>query len=491
MSSFKKFVLQFSHYFTGFGLIQLFGFITFPIMTRALTKEQYGIVGLIDTTLLLAVAVSKAGLSDGIIRFYKEYSTVPENRTLFSSTVLVRGMILSTFSVALYLGMLPVLKRALRIQDGYVICFIIMSVYLFLKPLNMIVTNFLRAAGKSVYLNTVNLIGKAMTVGLSLLFLLAIIGEFYGYFIGLVLAEIALSLILFFWFFSNFKVIPSKVSGDLSLKLIKFGLPLLFSEIAFLALSYVDRYLIVAYYDEAMLGLYSVGYNLAMYVANILMFSVSYAIVPIYVELYATEGREKTEAFLGKCMHYLIIVLIPVCFGYAAIAKDLFVALASEKYAAAALFSPIILVGSIFFALNSIYNSGLYLAKRTVTMLGIMLTAVAVKVLMNILLLPLYGVMGAALATLAPCILVTLLNAFLSRPHIRITVKISTVAYYLLLSGVMFLLVRTIEVSSPWLNLVLKIAAGVVIMAVGALYREEEVVRFLKDRVKAAPADVR
>ena len=74
MSPFRRFIKQFGHFFAGLGLVQLFGFLTFPILTRALTKEQYGVMSLVTTTMMLAVAVSKAGLSNGIIRFYKDYS---------------------------------------------------------------------------------------------------------------------------------------------------------------------------------------------------------------------------------------------------------------------------------------------------------------------------------------------------------------------------------------------------------------------------------
>ena len=69
MSPFRKFIKQFSHFFTGMVLGQLFGLITFPILTRVLTKEQYGILGLVSTTMLVGVAIGKAGLSDGVIRF--------------------------------------------------------------------------------------------------------------------------------------------------------------------------------------------------------------------------------------------------------------------------------------------------------------------------------------------------------------------------------------------------------------------------------------
>ena len=480
MSPFRRFIKQFGHFFAGLGLVQLFGFLTFPILTRALTKEQYGVMSLVTTTMMLAVAVSKAGLSNGIIRFYKEYSGGPEKMTIFSSTVLIRGLIFSLGSVLLYLAVIPVLTRYLKIDGNCIICFAVMACYLFIHPLNMIVTNFLRASGKTIFLNAVNLISAGVSVGLSLLLLLYFIGELYGYFIGVVIGEFAAAVILFSWFFKRYKVIPARASGALAIQLIKFGLPLLFSESAFLALSYVDRYLIVAYYDEAVLGLYSAGYNVAMYIANIVMFSISYAIVPIYVDIYGGEGREKTEAFLQKCLNYVLMGLIPIWFGYLAVAKDLFITLASEKYASAAIFSPIILLGTIIFALNSIFNAGLYLAKRTMTMLSVMLLAVAVKVLMNILLLPAYGVMGAAISTLVPCAMVIFLNGFLSYKHIRVKINFKIISYYVILSFCMFLIVIQINMSRVWLTLLTKVFVGCLIIGVGALYREREILEKLK-----------
>jgi O-antigen/teichoic acid export membrane protein len=480
MSPFRKFIKHFSHFFAGMGLIQLFSFLTFPVLTRALTKEQYGVMSLISTTMLLAVAVSKAGLSDGIVRFYKEYSVAPEKLTIFSSTVIIRGLILSLFSVLLYLAAIPVLNHYWKSGGNYKACFTIMACYLFIRPLNIIVGNILRACGKTFFLNAVNLILTAVSVGLSLLLLLYVFKSLYGYYIGVVVGEIAAAVIFFFWFFKQYKVVPARASGDLAIQLIKFGIPLLFSECAFLGLSYVDRYLIVAYYDEAVLGLYSAGYNVAMYIANILMFSISYAIVPIYVDIYGGEGREKTEAFLQKCLNYLLIVLIPICFGFLAVAKDLFITLASEKYASAATFSPVILLGTIIFALNSIFNAGLYLAKRTMTMLNIMLLAVAVKILMNILLLPAYGVTGAAISTLVPCVMVTLLNGLLSYKHISIRIDFRIILYYVILSFCMFLIVIQINMSRVWLALLTKVFIGCLIISIGVFCREREILEKLK-----------
>lgn len=475
MSPFKKFFIHFSHYLTGNVLIQLLGLITFPILTRILTMEQYGILGLVSTTMLLAVAVAKAGLSDGIIRLYKQYSETPEPRTVFSSTVMIRGVSLSALTVFLYILMLPTVTHNLKIKDEFFICFMIMAVYLFLHPLNMIVLNLLRANGRTIFMNAINLVGKISSIVLSLSLLIHVVHELYGFFIGVVIAEFVVTAMLFCWFFTSYKIVLSKASWNLTMTLIKFGIPLLFSELSYLLLQYASRYMIVAYHGENALGLYSVGYNLAMYLAGVLNLSLTYAVIPIFVEIYEKEGKEKTEVFLQRCMNYLLIVIIPICVGYYAISKELFITLASHKYESAASFSPIILLGIFLLGMNNILNAGLYLKKKAMTILIIMLSAVLINIVMNLVLLPSHGVMGAAIATLVACAASTILTMYLSFKYIVVRIDIKTVSYYLLLSILMLLVVRQIEISEDWLNLIGKMIAGVFIVASGVLLREREI----------------
>jgi O-antigen/teichoic acid export membrane protein len=206
------------------------------------------------------------------------------------------------------------------------------------------------------------------------------------------------------------------------------------------------------------------------------MFS-TYAIVPIYVDIYGGEGR-RNRGISAKCLNYLLMVLIPICFGYLAVARLVYHA-ASENTPPQRHFLRSY-SSEQFFRSESIFNAGLYLAKRTTTMLSIMLLAVAVKVLMNILLLPAYGVMGAAISTLVPCAMVTFLNGLLSYKHIRVKMDFKIVIYYVILSFCMFLIVIQINMSRVWLTLLTKVFVGCLIIAAGALYREREILQKLK-----------
>lgn len=474
MSSVKKLFIHFSHFLGGSALSMLLGLITFPILTRLLTREEYGILGLVSTTIAIAVAFGKGGLSDGIIRFYREYADTPERLTLFTSTVLVRGTALSLAVVVAYVLILPHISDYLDINAKYLSGFMVMALYLFVRPLNTIVLNYLRALGKTLFFNAINFATKVVSVILSLGLLIYIIGDIYGYFLGLALAEIAATIVLFRWLLSNYRFTFNSVSGDLALNLLKFGIPLLLTELSYLLLSYVDRYMIIAYKGETILGLYTVGYNLPSYINDLIMFSLSYAVVPIYTELYAKEGKEKTEDFLSRILNYYLMAVIPVCVGYYAVSHDLLVTLASNKYAEASSFSPIILIGLVFLGMNSILNAGLYLQKKSLQILAVMLTAVVVDVIMNMILLPDYGAMGAAVARLIACATSSILAAYLSFRYIRIRINVNTLLYYLAASGAMYLIFIPLKTSHEWLNLIVQIPVGALVIAVAILLRERE-----------------
>jgi len=438
--------------------------------------------------MLFAIAVAKVGLSDGIIRFYKEYSGAKEKLEVFSSTVLTRTVVLSAFTTLLYVIVLLIGRGYLKLNEIYTVCFLIMAFNLFITPLNITAIYFLRVTDKTIFINVINLIGRVISIGLSLFFLLYIFKAFYGYFIGVVIADVILSVVLFYWFFRHYRCNPIKVSKELNIKLIKFGIPLLLSELSFLLMSYADRYLIVGYLGEQALGLYSVGYNVAMYIGNIIMFSMSYAIIPIYVEIYGTEGREKTEAFLKKSLQYIFVAILPMWFGYVAISEELFITLASEKYAMAAKFSPLILLAYFLLAVNTIFNAGLYLKKKTIISFAITLSAIILNIGLNLMLLPRFGITAAAVIAAASCMMSLILTIWISNKFVTVRIELKSFIYYLSVSVLMYLVIRQIGTTWVWVNLVLKIVVGILIVLLGVIYKEYEDLKTILNRYRLKTA---
>lgn len=454
--------------------IQLFGLITFPILTRAMTIEQYGAFSLINTTLMLAVVPSKAGIPNAIIRFFPEFDDSENKRNLFASTIFYYGVIFAICGTFLYLLGLGISNYFFDMRTEYALCFIIMAAYQFIKPINIIGYNFLRVNNRTILINALSLITKIISVGAGLMFFLVIIKELYGFFIGTVIAEAIAFCIIFKWFFRKFNLNLKNVSRKIIRNVILFGFPLLLNEVSYLLLSYGDRFIIDWKIGHEALGVYSVGYNLAMYVSNVITFALSYAVVPIYVDLYQKEGRLKTEQFLNRSMHYLLASIIPICFGYIAVSKEMFIVLASNKYHFAASFSGIILIGNTLLGMNNVLNAGLYIKKRSSTILYIMLFSAIINLLLNIVLVPKIGISGAAIATLIACILSAIITIIFSFPHIKIRISYVTIGYYFLLSVLMYLILKEVSFSMPMVQLFVKICIGAIVIMIGVFSKEKE-----------------
>jgi O-antigen/teichoic acid export membrane protein len=301
-------------------------------------------------------------------------------------------------------------------------------------------------------------------VGLGVALLLIFNHQIAANFAGIVIAEVLCGLVLWRWFAKNYSMSPKLVSGQLAWTLMAFGLPLLATELGYLLLIYTDRYILAMFHGPATLGVYAVGYSLPQYISDLVLFSVSYSIVPIYTELYVRQGRAETQAFLASALKYYVMGILPLIAGYTAVCRDALVFLASAKYESAADFSPIIVMGLAFLGMNYILYAGLYLEKRPKLILLSMAVALAMNIVMSLLLVPRHGSWGASTAMLIACASSSLMTAILSFRFLPIKLPYAAFLKYGLASIAMWWLLRMIETGSPLGNLAVKIPTGAAFM---------------------------
>ena len=99
----KKLFQHSSSYLLGQILLMAAGFLSFPIYTRALTISDYGHLGLVTSTIAFVVAISKLGLQHSIIRFYPEFHSLrdPRSISVYYSTFFISNIFISA-SVSLF-----------------------------------------------------------------------------------------------------------------------------------------------------------------------------------------------------------------------------------------------------------------------------------------------------------------------------------------------------------------------------------------------------
>jgi len=473
LSEIKTLLNQSSHYFIGQVVIMAAGFISFPIFTRIFSVGDYGILGIMTTTVLIATAVAKLGLPGWIVQFYAEFKL---NKRLdsFQSTILISSVGCAA-TVAIFFYVLGHLFRSKIFEKNIVNLIPLVSMIIFTSCTSDILTSFLRAEQRTKLYNLVAIIRRYGTLTLSILLALFIVKGLNGFYLGQILGGImGLSLLIYISMkdrkisFSNFSIGVFKDS-------IRFGLPMVGGEMGHLILNYADRYLVQLYLGSISLGLYIAGYNLSTYVTEMLMYPINYAMTPIYMNILVKKGEEETRKFFTKAFRYFLMIMFALVFGFIAVGKDLIGILASSKYLEAYSILPYVVIGQSIYACSILLNSGLFIRRKTYIVTYIMLVACLVNIGLNMVLIPRFGILGAAQATLISNIFYTILITYYAFKEFSFPIDYPRIILYLCSSIVMYLSIKNVHLGGRVVNLISQIIIGIMVYSILVLLFDREI----------------
>lgn len=421
------------HYSLANFLIMAASFISFPILTRILSTNDYGRLSYLNTVILFCGAIAKLGLQNAIIRNY----TIYEKKgllTVFNSSFIVGGGILSAITtLILYWGycLLPTGKESIPI----IIFFLIFSQSCFSYFLNIC-----RSSEQSYAYLLISVICKYVGVIVGLALVYAIYG-FLGIFIADALVTFTAVAIFLVNAIRKHQVSISSISYSLLKKSIQYGFPLSLSELSLVIINSSDRLMIAHFSSMTALGLYSVGYNLSYYLYNILQKPIFLAIIPTCIRIYDTEGIAKVTNFTTIVTRYVFLVVFPVYWGWTAIQDELITLIAGSAYQSTTTVVYIVLPAFLLFSTLPILNVGYYIFNKTKTLTAITSFGALVNIILNYYLIPSYGIVGAAWATSISFIFIYFTSLFFQRSFFSI--KIATVIYrYFFCALLMYVLVK-------------------------------------------------
>jgi len=463
MSDIKKLFKHSSHYFTGHVLIMLASFISFPILTRVFSVEEYGIFGLVSVTVFILVAISKFGAQYSAVRYYNEYKIGGNEKLTTYYTTFLTQSFLFAFTVALLFLLLSKMFSKF-ISDPLLKDLIwIVAILSITGSLIIRLTNFIRVEQKTKLYNVIEVIRRYSRLGLGLFFVFYFSKTLKYFFSGQILIDVLVISILIYFLFLRNKINFRNFSSSLFKKSIYYGLPLLMMELATLFFRFIDRYLIQFKLTTEALGIYTVGANLSQYVQEVVFLPISLAIFPLYMEIWTNEGKEKVELFLSKTVDYLLLLCIPIVFGVCAVGKELVVFLASNKFEQAYKIIPYIITGTMIWGFYPIFAAGLYIQKKTkVLALTIFLTS-CLNIVLNLILIPIWGIKGSAVSILISYVTLTIVIVNISFKYIKLDINLLNIVRYSAASIIMFLVIYNIVISNNIISIIIKSLVGTVV----------------------------
>lgn len=472
-----------SNYSAGTLLITVASVISFPIFTRVFSVAEYGVLGLVNATLGMLLVLGKLGLQQSVVRFYAEIEAgrrAGDRASLFS-TVFYGMLGVGTVASVLSAGLLVLLPDSWWNHSDAQYLAALAAPLILIRVLDSAMLNLLRAEQKSGLYSLYSVLRKYFALLVVLATLLLVARSLRGFFVATMVGEGVALLCVLGYFARQHVFSPARVSRPLFLAMLGFGLPLLVSELSSQLLSMGGRYIINYQLGPGPLGSYSAAYNFSDYLQSVLTGAFSQALIPMYLRMWETQGRERTEEFLRQSLRYYVMLAFPVLAGMAAVAPQMLRLLASDRYSVGTALFVFIVGGMLVAGGTPIFCAGIYIRKLTRVVMYSVLAAAALNLSLTALLLPRMGIEGAAVATLASYVLYSACTAYFGRRAVRVRLPWRQLLVSAALSLFMYLVVVRIEVGGPVARLAVQVAVGVALYG-GLLLLVEPSVRSLAVR---------
>ncbi|HEV7550786.1 MAG TPA: lipopolysaccharide biosynthesis protein, partial [Candidatus Angelobacter sp.] len=311
MSALKTLYRHSSHYLGGRVAVMLLGFISFPVFTRVFSVAEYGAINLIMNTVLLLTVLSKFGFQHSVQRYYPQGEAGADTlrryySTLFYSTGLLALVLTLLFVASLLFGA----GRFFGITAGGTLllaCSLVM-----IRALRSMQMNLMQMENKTRLFNGMDILQKALTIGVVCALLFFWQKTVFAFFLGLVVVE-GLILLQYLPVLSRRQLLsPAMFDVGFLRTAAAFSLPLMAAEISWVVLDSGDRFFVQHYLGAQALGFYAAAYGIAIYLQDVLMAPLQMALFPICMRVWNTEGKKATQDFLSRSLDQFILVAVAV-----------------------------------------------------------------------------------------------------------------------------------------------------------------------------------
>jgi O-antigen/teichoic acid export membrane protein len=241
---------------------------------------------------------------------------------------------------------------------------------------------------------------------------------------------------------------------------LKFGIPLIFSAMAINLLNGSDRFILKFLSGETELGLYELGYRVAGVVNMFVIMPFGLTLMPLAYKLYKQEGDKE---YYKKLKTYVAFVFVWAGFSLSLYAKEIveFFAQQEAYYPAASVVSLIVLA-YVIYGISMISSLGMYLTGNNYYVAYITLFCAALNIGLNFWLIPLYGMIGAAINTVIAFAVLDILSNIASNRYYKIDYEHSKLLKLFLIGTLIFMISIYLNDISFLLRIFLKLVLIVV-----------------------------
>lgn len=455
------------------AVVSLSLFLLLPLLTKNLSPYEYGIWSLILALIGLASIIQRQGLDNAINRFLPSITDEEGVKNAYITAVSIAFiMIVLTFTIAFLLSSqittLIFQNESLRIIVLF--AFVVAGLHTFL----VINDNFFRYQGKFSRYSAITVLNSLLILGFSALFLNNGLGLFSPVYAYLCSHIVSLS-ISFTLIFKDIGI--GRVDLCMARDFLRFGTPLSPSEATQWITQSSDRYMIGFLAGVSAAGVYSAGYTVSAIIA-IIVFPIQFVILPLLSKMYDRGDNEQVEKYISGAINIYLVLAIPAVIGISVLSEPIMVVLSSPEYIDGRWVIFPVSLGLMFYGVFTLIMNSSYLLKKTGNFFKFNTIAAFINIVLNLILISLIGIIGAAIATTISYFTMMLIAIIWTRERLSISLDYLLILKVVLTTSIMSAILFYFKDNDP-LILAITLLSGPIIyflilyLLIGQDYRKK------------------
>jgi len=447
---FKRLSGQTVIYGLGDAVIKAIAFFLIPLYTRVLTKEEVGIIALINIIELILLFILSWSLNSAVLKVFHDLKTDTERRAIFSTALIFVSVIAIVVLSLLFVNAESMSQIIFKSTEK--------AIYLkftfgtvFFNLIRLLGLSYLRALEKPVHYSVLNIIHFSLLVSLNVLHVLFLKQSILGVVKSSLITASALFIIVLITVFKNVRFV---FSIPILKSLLKFGMPMVPGAIAGWALTVSDRYLLNEFGSPADVGLYDIAYKFGMIINMILVMPFRTAWLPF---VFSIKNDKNADNIYSVTLTYFLLVATFVFLFISLFAREIIILVSTSAYLPGVNAIPLIALAYIFYGIYYIVDIGVLLKVKTIYYTIISGIGAAVNIGLNIIMIPKMGMIAAAINTAVAYFLILVLMYLISKKLYPVIYETKRLLIIIFTGSAIFMLGYTISFESIIINICFKL----------------------------------
>lgn len=447
----KRLLKHSTVYGAGNVLGKLVGFFMIPFYTHHLSPADYGTLELLDLSLTLTTLVLTMWLNASLIRQYNDFREESDRNQAVSTILIFASLIGVVVGACGMFYSRPLSALILNTRDLHF--FITLeSLSFMISSVNVVCLSYLRARERSALVVAAGLLGMVLSLSLNIYFIAIRHSGAVGVLYSSVIASTLVtgSLVLY-----TIRQVGVSFSYTKLRAIVAFGAPLIITSAAAFTVNFSDRFFLQHFSTISTVGIYALGYKFGFMISLLIVqpFDMIW-----HARIYRIAEQDQSAGMFARLFEYYCFVLVTVALGLSIGIKELLFWISPAAFHTAYKVVPIVALAYVFQGTNRFFLAGTYIAKKTMRLGPVGLVSAAANIGLNFLLIPRFGMLGAAWATAASFAFMSVLSFTVSQRVYRIPYVFTRAASIIALASVIYLASSLVALPSLGLQVAAKLA---------------------------------